>query len=366
MKKEEFTTLIVYGVMIAIAIFVGVNIIAPAFTTLGINGISQYGYAIVTIFGAFIINVVSLELGHVLGAIAGGYSINTINFLGLAFVRTKDGFSIRLQPYEGLTGETTVSPKAKKIRPRFFLWGGLIIYIIEIIICLFVAYGLFNELQWGRYASIVVVAVGGMLMIYNFMPFKLDTVTDGYRLATLTTTHGNAAYEELQRIEKAYKEGKDPQPFKVGKELNNLTIQIYFHKIYQALVDEDYKTAEKDLKFVSTSPRLGETLQQKIFILQTYISFMTAKPKAASTHYYKLDSKQRKYLSNDTNMATLTTYLFVAGMIEESYSEASYTFERQHISIKKIHESGRKAAESILFNRVLTLVKKKNPSWRFS
>jgi len=366
MKKEELTTLAVYAVMIAIAIFVGVNIIAPAFLRLGITGISQYGYAIVTIFGAFIINVVALELGHVLGALLGGYAINTVNILGLGFVRSKEGFRIKLQPYEGLTGETTVTPKAKKIKPRLFLWGGLFVYLIEIILALVVAYGLFNELQWGRYASIVVVAVGGMLMIYNFMPFKLDTVTDGYRLATLTTTQGNAAYVELQRIEKAYKEGKDPQPFQVGKDLNNLTIQIYFHKIYQALVDEDYARAAKDLKLVLTSPRLGETLQQKIFVLQTFIYFMEAKPKTASTYYYKLDSKQRKYLSHDANMITLTTYLFVSGLIEESYSEASYTFERQHVAIKKIHESGRKAAESILFNRVLKLVKKKNPTWRFS
>ncbi len=366
MKKEELTTLVVYGVMIAIAIFVGVNIIAPAFTTLGITGIAQYGYAIVTIFGAFIINVISLELGHILGALAGGYSINTVNFLGLAFVRTKTGFRVRFQPYEGLTGETTVTPKAKKIRPRLFLWGGLVIYLLEIILALFIAYGLFGEMQWGRYAAIVVVAVGGMLMIYNFMPFKLDTVTDGYRLATLTTSEGNAAYLELQRIEKAYKEGKNPQPFQVSQDLNNLTIQIYFHKIYQALVDEDYETAEKDLKYISTSPRLGENLQQKILMIKTFIYFMRVKPKTASTFYYKLDSKQRKYLSNDTNMITLTTYLYVAGMIEESYSEASYTFERQHVAIKKIHESGRKAAESILFDRVLKMVKKKNPGWRFS
>jgi hypothetical protein len=92
---------------------------------------------------------------------------------------------------------------------------------------------------------------------------------------------------------------------------------------------------------------------------------METNPKAASTYFYSLSSKQRKYLSNDTNMSTLSTYLFVAGLIEESYSEATYTFERQSISIKKIQESGRKAAETILFDRVLKLVKKKHPSWRF-
>jgi hypothetical protein len=123
--------------------------------------------------------------------------------------------------------------------------------------------------------------------------------------------------------------------------------------------------AKADLKKLSESPRLGETLQLKIFVLQTYIHFIEKKPKAASTFFYELSSKQRKFLSNDTNMSTLSTYLYVAGLIEESYSEATYTFERQSVSIKKIHESGRKAAEAILFDRMLKLVKKKHPSWRF-
>jgi hypothetical protein len=365
MKKESLFTLIVYGMMVAIAIFVGVNIIAPAFITMAITGIDQYVYATITIFFAFLINVILLEVGHILGALAGGYRIQTVNVLGLAFVFSPQGLSLRLQPYEGLTGETVVIPKAKKLRPKLFLWGGLIVYVVEMILAFIIGYGLFDQNQWGRYASVVVIAVGGMLMIYNFMPFKLDTVTDGYKLATLTTAKGNDAYEELQRIEKMYKLGKSPKPFKVFQEVNNLNVQIYFHKIYQAMVDEAYEEAGSDLKKLSESPRLGETLQQKIFILQTYISFMETNSKASSTYFYSLSSKQRKYLSNDTNMSTLSTYLFVAGLIEESYSEATYTFERQSISIKKIQESGRKAAETILFDRVLKLVKRKHPSWRF-
>ena len=86
MKKEDLFTLIVYAMMVAIAIFVGVNIIAPAFVILGITGVSQYVYATITIFFAFLINVVLLELGHILGALAGGYRIQTVNVLGLALI----------------------------------------------------------------------------------------------------------------------------------------------------------------------------------------------------------------------------------------------------------------------------------------
>ena len=365
MKKEDIFTLIVYAMMIAIAIFVGVNIIAPAFVTLGITGIHQYVYATITIFFAFLINVVLLELGHILGALAGGYRIQTVNVLGLAMIFSPQGLQFRFQAYEGLTGETIVVAKAKKPKPKLFLWGGLILYVIEMVLAFVIGYGFFDQSQWGRYASVVVIAVGGMLMIYNFMPFKLDTVTDGYRLATLTTAKGNDAHEELQRIEKMYKLGTNPKPFKVFKELNNLNVQIYFHKIYQAMVDEAYDEANIDLTLLAKSPRLGESLQQKIFILQTYIQFIEMKPKAAANLYYELSSKQRKYLSHDPNMSTLSTYLYVAGIIEESYSEASYTFERQSVSMKRIQESGRKTAEAILFDRMLKLVKKKHPSWRF-
>jgi hypothetical protein len=365
MKKEDILTLIVYAMMVAIAIFVGVNIIAPAFVTLGITGFSQYVYASITIFFAFLINVILLELGHILGALAGGYRIQTVNILGLAFIFSPQGLRLRFQAYEGLTGETIVVPKSKKLKPKLFLWGGLLMYVVELVFAFVIAYGFFNSDQWGQYASIVVVAVGGMLMIYNFMPFKLDTVTDGYKLATLTTTKGNDAYEELQRIEKMYKLGKSPKPFKVFKEFNNLNVQIYFHKIYQAIVDEDYDEASADLKKILASPRLGDTLQQKIFVLQTYIAFVEKKPKTAGPLFYGLSSKQRKYLSNDTNMSTLSTYLYVAGLIEASHSEAMYTFERQAVALKKIQESGRKAAEAILFDRVLKLVKKKHPTWRF-
>lgn len=366
MKKETILTLIVYSVMIGIALFVGLNIIAPAFVILGITGNSQYVYAIITIVAAFLINVLFLELGHVLGAWLGGYRIQAINILGLALVFDQEGIKFRFQSYEGLTGETTITAKRKKVYPRLFLFGGLFTFFFVMLVSLVVGYGLFSEDQWGRYASVVVIAVGGMLMIYNFMPFKLDTVTDGYRLASLTTAKGSEAQQELQRIELAYKKGEVPSTIKSFKDVNTITTQIYFHKIYQALVDEQYKEALKDILTIHKTPRLTEAMGYKLMVLKTFVYFMTHSVKLNRDHYYQLTSKERKYLSHNASMSTLSTYLYVAGIIEESQSEASYTFERQRVAIKKINEPGRKAAETILFDRVLKLVKKSNPSWRLS
>jgi hypothetical protein len=365
MKKEDLVSLLVYAIMVAIALFVGVNIIAPAFQILSITGLNQYAYAIVTILLGFLLNVILLEVGHVLGGIAGGYEIKMVNVLGLALVKEDGVFKLGFRPFEGLTGETTIAPKAKKVRPKLYLWGGLVVYVLEIVFGLVIAYGFFMAEQWMRYGIVVAIAIGGMLMIYNFMPFKLETITDGYRLATLTTAKGNAAYDELQRIEKAYKLGQSPKPIQAFKELNSLSVQVYFHKIYQAIIDEDYVNAKKDLKKIEAYPRLGELLQQKVFILTTFIYFLEKTPASASKYFYGLTSKQRKYLANDSNMSTLSTYLYVAGLVEGSQSETSYTVERSRVALKKIHESGRKAAEAIMFDRVLKLVKKKHPTWRF-
>jgi len=365
MKKEDLLALIVYSMMLAIALFVGVNLIAPAFSVLGITGFSQYIYAIVTILFSFLINVLIVELGHIFGAKLGGYKIKSVNMLGLALTKEQNKWKWSFLPFEGLTGETVVTPKSKQVKPRLFLLGPLGMFVVEILVAFTLAYLVFNEDQWGRYASMITIAIGGMLMIYNYMPFKLDTVTDGYRLSTLTQSHNSEDEIELSRIEKAYKDGMSPETFDVGDDLNPTTIQIYFHKIYQALVDEAYTDAKKDLDKLAKYPKIGEVYLTRISILQTYIYFLTKTPKLASKWYYELSSKQRKYLANHTAMSTLSTYLFVAGVIEDSYSEASYTFERRLNALSRIKESGRKAAEEILFDRVLKLVKKKHPDWRF-
>jgi hypothetical protein len=363
MKKEDLYSLVVYGVMVAIALFVGLEIIAPAFRTLGIVGVSQYGYAIITIVAAFLINVILLELGHVLGAIVGGYDIKSVNILGLALYRAEKGWRIGFKSFEGLSGETVVAPKNSKSKPVLNLWGGLILYMVEVVVGFYLAYYVFLAEEWGRYASIIVIAIGGMLMIYNFMPFRMDTVTDGYRLATLSNEKGNEAYNELIRIEKAYKDHQDPKPFKTFKEVNNLTAQILLYKIYDALIYEKYDEALGFLERIEAHPRLGEVYQQRAFSIRSYITLWTGKKKEASDYFYNLPAKDRKFLANHNAMLTMTAYLIVAGTIEDSYSEARFCVDRRPGSLAKIKEPGRAEIENNLFENVLAKVQKKHPDW---
>jgi hypothetical protein len=365
MKKEDIASWFVYGLMIVIALFVGLQIIAPAFQVLSIVGAAQYAYAIITILIGFLLNAFLLELGHVLGAVVGQYDIRSVNVLGLAIYRSGAGWRLGLKNYEGLTGETIVAPKNDKAKPTLNLWGGLVIYFIEVVVGFSLAYSLFPVDQWGRYALIIIIAIGGMLMIYNFMPFKMDTITDGYRLATMNQGRGNAMYQELTRIEKALKEKKNPFPAKVFKEQNTFTLQITFYQLYQFLFDEAYEDAMKLTKKTMTIPRIADAMLAKLKTIELYIQLITNTGKNQSRYFYDLDSRERKYIANDNQMTTISTYLMVAGLIEDSYSEAFFCFERVSGALKRIHEPGRKQAEEVLFNRVFKRVKQKHKDWKF-
>lgn len=94
-EKEDLLSILVYLVMLIIALFIGLRIIQPALDALDlVTDLQRYGFAILTIFVGIIINVILFELGHVFGALLGGYSVISVNILGLAYYKTKSELEI--------------------------------------------------------------------------------------------------------------------------------------------------------------------------------------------------------------------------------------------------------------------------------
>lgn len=365
MKKEDLYSFIVYGLMLGLALFVGLEIIAPAFSVLGITGSAQYVYALVTIGVSFVINAIILELGHVLGALAGGYKIQSTNVLGFSFFKEGTVWKFAFKSFEGLTGETIVLPKHANAQPILNLWGGLILYVIEVIVGFFIAYAFFSADQWGRYAVIIIIAIGGMLMIYNFMPFKMDTVTDGYRLATTPQGKGNEVFNELERIEKAYAANQTPEPFKTFKELNNANSQVLLHQIYHQISHNQFAEALANIQRIKQSIKVSESLLNKAFSIEAYVILITKKPSESSTWFVNLSSKERKYISNDGTMMTLSAYILIAGTIEDSFSEAAYCYDRKTSAIKKTQDKNLLKLEINFFETSLSRVLARHTDWVF-
>ena len=369
MRKEEILTWVVYGLMFLVALFVGLQIIAPAFVETGIVGPEQYAYAIITIAVGFIFNVILLEIAHVIGALIGGYAIQMVNILSLAYFKVGKQWQIGIRPYDGLTGETKVSAKTDKANPFPNLWFGLLFFILEILVLFPMAYLLFPEDQWGRYALIITIAIGAILMVYNYMPFKLDSMTDGYKLALTNRqmSKGDPSYNELIRIEKAYAEGQHPGTIQTFDRFTGVTTQIMLYQIYEWLVSESYTEALGLLeKIYEQRDKLPDLLVNRVFSQKLYAILMDKPLKDGSKYYFeKLSSKQKRFLANDLSMESLRAYLLVAGTIEDSYSECVFVLERQNKALKRTVEPGRQQAEQILFDRALAIVKKRHKDWKF-
>lgn len=368
MRKEEILTWLVYGLMFLVALYVGLQIIAPAFVETGIVGPEQYAYAIITIACGFLLNVILLELAHVIGALVGGYRIQMVNVLGLAIYQVGNQWHVGLRSYDGLSGETKVTATTDKANPFPGLWFGLLFFILEIVVLFPAAYLLFTEDQWGRYALIITISIGAILMVYNYMPFKLDSMTDGYKLALTNRqmSKGDPSYNELIRIEKAYADGQHPGPIKIFEKFTGVTTQIMLYQIYEWLVQESYVDALKLLeRILNERDKLPDLLVNRVFSQKLYAVLIDKSPKEGTKYYFEqLTSKQKRFLANDLSMESLRAYLLVAGTIEDSYSECVFVLERKDKALKRTVEPGRQQAEKILFERALAVVKKRHKDWK--
>lgn len=366
MRKEDVYSLIVYAVMIVIALFVGLQVIAPSFEVTMITGADQYLFALGSILVGFLFNVIIFELGHVIGAKLGGYAILSVNILGLCIYKVEGKWKLGFRSFDGLTGETKITPKREKANPYLNLWFGLIFYVLEAIIGL-VAYSFIPTDLWIRYSIIIVIAVGGMLMFYNVMPIKLDTMNDGYRLALISKGVNTDAYNELMRIERLYSEGQEPMDIKVFDEITTLTGQVNLYRVYQLLGEERFEEAETILDNIIAQPdKLNDVTNGRVFSQKLFIKLLSSSKEEGAEFYKKnMTSKQKKFLTGDLSMESLRAYLLVAGTIEDSQSECIYVLERKNGALKRSVEPGRKDVEIKLFEIALDKVKQVHPDWTF-
>jgi len=366
MRKEDVFSLLVYAAMIVIALFVGLQVIAPSFAITGITGNTQYGFALGSIVAGFLINVILLELGHVIGAKIGGYDILSVNMLGLCFYKQENKWHLGFRSFDGLTGETKITPRRANASPYPNLWFGLVLFVLEFVGG-FVAYALIPIDMWIRYAIIVVIAVGGMLMLYNVMPLKLDTMNDGYRLALITKGVNVAAYNELMKIERTLSEGKPLDEVQTYDEITTLTAQVNLHRVYQLLGQNDFSAAEAILdKIIANPDKLNDVTNGRVFSQKIYIKLLNSSKEEGTAFYNeKLDTRQKKFLASDLSMESLRAYLLVAGTVEDSQSECIYVIERKKSAVKRSVEPGRKDVELALFEKALNRVKQEHPDWTF-
>lgn len=380
MKKEEITGLVVYILALGFAIIFGLTVLKNHSTEsyiLANSGMLGYmAFMLVAIVLGVVINGVIVEVAHVIGAKIGGYGISKINILGFNFVKDENLNEGKFSSFTGLTGETKIYPlndfkdkkgNKKEPSPYAYLWFGTIFIVIEIVIVM-ILFSLLNQdskslLSDIAYMILTIGMIGFMILIYNILPFKLDTPTDGYRLTLVSNPKNKEAFNELLRVERANETGEKVE-IKTFTEITNFTADLNLNKVYQLLDEGKFDEAETLIDMIIDA---GDSVSPSVHISarsqKIYIHLMN-KPIEEATAYYEANvpHNERRLISDDVSMPSIRAYLLMAGLIDKSKSECLLTLQKVIKAYKKTPKT-RQPVEVKLFNETLQKIIEAHPKW---
>lgn len=371
MKKEDITGMIVYVLILAVAIIFGLTVLQEFSKNANMDNGEFIGFILGAIISGVVFNALIFELGHIIGAKIGRYEILSVNILGFMFYKLDGKFKFKFSSYDGLTGETRINPKAnvkKEPNPTPYLLFGTLLYIVELLAVL-ILFSYFNSMkkasfETAAYFLLVVATLGGLILVYNMMPLKLDSMNDGYRLTLTTNSKNKIAFNELLRVENAIEAGDADIEVKTFEQITNFTADLNLNKVYLLLEEKKYKEAEELLDLILSGK---ETLSQKTYIRaraqKIYINIFTKTLDEAKKFYEEeVSVQERREISRDVSMASIRTYILMAGLLDKSRSETVLTLNKVLKAYKKT-PSKRKEIERTLYNEALNLIIKAHPSW---
>lgn len=372
MKKEDLTGIIVYLLILAGAVVFGVTVLRTHATNSDMDTFIYILYILGAIAVGVLFNSILFEVAHMIGAKIGRYQIVSVAILGVLWTKENGKTKIKFSSYDGLTGETKIVPKAdakKEPNPTPYLLFGALLYTIELatIVILFTLFGgsetkvLVNI----AYFLLVVAVIGGMIFIYNILPFRLDSMTDGYRMRMCTSAANKKAFNELLRVEYAVSQGDPNVEIATFENITNFTADLNLNKVYLLLDKGEYKEAEKLVDIILAGQ---ENISEKVYIRaraqKIFINLYTKSIDEAREYYDKeVPMSERRVLSNDLSMVSVRTYLLMSGLMDGSKSECMIAIN----NVRKCFNSTpkqRQKYEANLFNSALEKVNELHPTWK--
>ena len=372
MKKEDITGLIVYLVIIALAVVYGFAVLQTHASESSLSGFPYVLYIGGAVLSGTIINGVLFELAHVAGAKIGKYKVISCNILGFCFYKDdSDKTKFRFASFDGLTGETKIVPKegmVEKANPYPYLFFGSVFFVIEAI-AVMVLFSIFRNsddagLKDVAYALLTIGAIGLVILIYNILPLKIDSMTDGYRLTMVSNPKNKAAFNELLRVEYQMAKGDENVEIKVFDEITNFTADLNLNRVYALLDKKEYKAAEEILdKIIEAKEEISEKVFIRARAQKIYINLITKNLDEAKEYYDKeVPVSERREISNDVSMASIRAYLLMSGLLDKSRSECIIALNNVYRAFKHTPKN-RQTIEIALFNEALDKVIAAHPDW---
>ena len=368
MKKEDITGTIVYLLILGLG---AVFIFTVLREHLGASGLGDlyWLFNLGALAAGIVFNAILFEMAHLLGAVVGGYSVISLNILGFCFKKDSDKWKFCFSGFNGLTGETKIVPKdgrQKGSNPYPFLLFGSVFFVLEVI-AIMVVFSMYRQELGGlgnvAYFLLTMGATGLMIFVYNILPFKLDSITDGYRLTKVTNPKNREAFNELLKVEYDIAQGKEVD-IKVFTEITNYTADLNLNKVYSLL---DAKKFDEAVEILDGIINAKEDVSRNVYIRakaqKVYIHLIKDDMEVATNYYDKeVPVSERREIADDNSMACIRAYILMAGLLDKSRSEVVIAINKVGSAYKKTPQN-RKEIEKQLFNDALKKVNDAHPKW---
>ena len=366
MRKEEFRGLIIYTLMIIAAIIIGFTVIRNQMALYAPAKLSGLGFIIIVLVIAYLVNVIGLELLHLLGAIVGGYKVTSFNVLGLALIKKEKGWKVGFRDFNGVSGETKIAPKKEKLNPNLQCWFPIFGFAIELGLCIIVSSLVkgTDKGEWLIPASTIMLLIGSMLAFYNFVPIKLDSVTDGYKMRLFANPINVEAYNKMLEIQEKQRLGEEVQDILVFEEITEFTAEINILAMYKYLENQKFDEAEKIVDQLLENKKVLNVYDHNRLIAQKLYLVILNKPIEEAKKLYDeiAPTEIRRFIANDYSMPSIRAYVMIAGMIEESESEVQFARQKVEKAKKRSVPSEIKAEEKLL-EKAIDFVYNAHPKW---
>lgn len=281
MRKEDIRSTIILALMLIIVIIVGVTVIQPNFGNISSNLTSQGAIicVVLSLVIGFIVNGILIELGHLVGALIGKYKVYHFCVLGFCFYVDKEGrHKFKFASFEGIVGDTKITPKSEKSNSIFYILFPLLFVSIEVIalVALISVIGDTSSLAFIKYAGVICLTIGGILVLYDYAPIKLDTYNDGYRYVVTSKKINKDAYNEYLRIIKNIYYNQDDLNYKIYDELTDFTSKMNMLSIYR-LVKEDKIQDAIDLIDKIINSNVSSQIKDEALMNKIYLTYLLKK-----------------------------------------------------------------------------------------
>lgn len=371
MKKQDFAGILVYVLILGLAVIFGVTVLQKYAPQSGLSTLEYIFFVIGALAVGLILNATLFELAHVLGAKVGRYEVLSVNIIYFCFYKFDGKWKFKFQSFDGLTGETKIVPKQnveKEPNPSAYLLFGTLFYAVEII-AIVIAFILLKDsgvkpLTNIGYFLLIAGVVGGLVLIYNIMPFQVDSITDGYRLTMTGNPKNKIAFNELLRVEHAISEGQADVEIKTFDQITNFTADLNLNKVYMLLDKHEYQQAEELLDIILAGK---ESISNKTYIRaraqKIYINIMSKSLEEAQKFYdEEVEPAERRLISNDVSMQSIRAYILMSAILDKSKSECFIALNSVYKAYKSTPKKRRKV-EVMLYNEAVKKIIEVHPKW---